>query len=193
MKNDTFVSKNSVYNLTFFFVNRRSTFFWCQIFPSFFSFRMFWFVKEKQNLIFLFHGERKNMGAHLFPLIEIKLSSRMVSLSQLSSQNRWKGKEIIRFLLYYSVKCSFWYNTVRDWKFFVFGFVLLNLTRLELEKIGVWNSFVFGFVLLNSTRVELEKNRKGMKNVWTSTIQKKITWPGCFCLRKVFEEKEKIK
>jgi len=51
------------------------------------------------------------MGTHVFPLIEIKLSSRMVSLSQLSSQNRWKGKEIIRFLLYYSVKCSFWYNT----------------------------------------------------------------------------------
>ena len=55
------------------------------------------FAKEKTKLDFLFHGERKNMGTHLFPLIEIKLSSRMVSLSQLSSQNRWKGKEIIRF------------------------------------------------------------------------------------------------
>ena len=62
-----------------------------------FIFVLVFFAKEKTKLDFLFHGERKNMGTHLFPLIEIKLSSRMVSLSQLSSQNRWKGKEIIRF------------------------------------------------------------------------------------------------
>ena len=30
-KNNTFVSKNSVYNLTFFSENRRSTFSWCQV------------------------------------------------------------------------------------------------------------------------------------------------------------------
>ena len=38
--------------------------------------------------------------------------------------------------------------------------------------------FVFEFVLLNSTWVERWKNRKGMKNVWTSAIQKKIFWLG---------------
>ena len=38
--------------------------------------------------------------------------------------------------------------------------------------------FVFDFVLLNSTWVERWKNRKGMKNVWTSAIQKKIFWLG---------------
>ena len=38
--------------------------------------------------------------------------------------------------------------------------------------------FVFEFVLLNSTWVERWKNRKGMKNVWTSAIHKKIFWLG---------------
>jgi hypothetical protein len=65
-------------------------FFGVRFFLLFLRFVCFGFVKEKQNLIFLFRGERKNMGAHLFPLIEIKLSSRMVSLSQLTFQNWWR-------------------------------------------------------------------------------------------------------
>ena len=44
---------------------------------------------EKRNSIFLFHGERKKMVRICF--IEIKLSSRMVSLSQLTCQNWWRG------------------------------------------------------------------------------------------------------
>ena len=82
--------------LDFLFWESTFNIFWCQIFFSFFV--SFVLVLSKKNKTqFLFHGERKNTGAHLFPFIEIKLSSRMVSLSQLSFQNWWKGKEIIRF------------------------------------------------------------------------------------------------